>query len=77
MNCQCSDPGCPVCKGSCGHRAITSVLRVDIEDKTGTPMCRACAGDAMESGLFNESVTVFLKYWQPIRPKAGELREKI
>jgi hypothetical protein len=52
--CQCTDPGCPVCKGKCANRAVTAVIRSDMDDKTGTPMCRRCADDAMESGLFRE-----------------------
>lgn len=55
-NCQCTDPGCPVHKGKseCSHKAVSVLRRVDMEDKTGTPMCRACADDALESGLFSD-----------------------
>jgi hypothetical protein len=58
VSCQCSDPGCPVHAGksSCTHRAITALVRVDMEDITGTAFCRACADDAFESGLFRESI---------------------
>ena len=50
--CQCSDPGCPACRGKCLRKAITCVNRIDMEDRTGTPMCNKCATDALESGLF-------------------------
>lgn len=64
--CQCADPGCPHCAGHCKQVAIVAVLRVDMEDRTGTPVCRKCAEDCMESGLFRESVSAFLKYHKPI-----------
>lgn len=54
-NCQCSDPLCPVCHGKCTTRATTVVQRIDMEDRTGTPVCEKCADDCMESGLFNLS----------------------
>lgn len=52
--CECSDVGCPVHHGQavCLSKAKTTVYRVDMEDHTGTRMCEACAGDAMDSGLF-------------------------
>jgi hypothetical protein len=50
--CACSDPGCPVCAGKCTHKATTAVRRIDMEDRTGTPMCAQCAADALDSGLF-------------------------
>jgi predicted Zn-ribbon and HTH transcriptional regulator len=55
--CQCADKECPEHKGSskCMGKAVTTLYRVDMEDKTGTPMCRGCADDAMESGMFDES----------------------
>ena len=61
--CQCSDPGCPECKGHCDHRAKSVLLRIDMEDRTGTPMCAKCADDALESGLFTESEKA-KKYWR-------------
>jgi len=50
--CQCRDPGCPVCSGLCRQPADSALFRVDMEDRTGTPMCAGCADDAMECGLF-------------------------
>lgn len=54
--CECSDPGCPACKGKCTHNAKSCLVRVDMEDETGTLFCDKCAADAMDSGLFSESV---------------------
>lgn len=51
-NCECSDPGCPACRGECSKRAVTVVLRVDMHDESGTVVCRKCAEDCLESGLF-------------------------
>lgn len=62
--CQCCDPGCPShpgesrCPDPC---ATTTLYRIDMEDRTGTDMCRACADDAMQSGLFNEAFKGFGK----------------
>ena len=53
--CQCSDPECPVCHGHCQRSATTNLVRVDMEDITGTEMCPGCAEDALESGLFRTS----------------------
>lgn len=52
--CECSDPGCPVHNGrsSCNKVAKQCLVRVDMEDKTGTLFCFDCAEDAMESGVF-------------------------
>lgn len=50
--CECSDPGCPCCQGSCPVAADATVFRVDMEDITGTRMCEPCAADALESGVF-------------------------
>jgi len=63
--CQCSDPGCPECNGDgfgkqeCRERAVTVVIRSDgfADDKTGTPMCRGCADDAIACGFFRESIS--------------------
>jgi len=52
QTCQDADPECPVCHGHCQNPATTTLYRVDMEDATGTPMCEACANDAMESGVF-------------------------
>lgn len=53
--CECSDAGCKAHVGkACDVRARTRTLyRVDMEDRTGTRFCSACADDAMESGLFS------------------------
>jgi len=62
--CACSDPGCEVHEGKseCTHNAVTVVVRMDMEDRTGTPMCRACANDALESGVFDERKSYLRKY---------------
>lgn len=54
-HCECTDPGCPVHKGtsSCARESLTTLYRVDTADETGTAMCEACADDAMASGLFS------------------------
>jgi hypothetical protein len=54
--CECSDPGCPVHAGKsdCENAARTLLIRVDMDDSTGTAMCQKCAEDALESGLFYE-----------------------
>jgi hypothetical protein len=52
--CECADPGCPCCKGSCQAAARSVLFRVDMEDATGTPMCDGCGGDALDSGLFSQ-----------------------
>ncbi len=59
--CECSDSGCPVkaCHGGkCSNRELATIIvfRVDMGDVTGTAMCRHCADDAMDSGLFREVV---------------------
>ncbi len=52
--CECSDPGCPEHKGEseCPNNARTTVFRSDMEDRTGTPVCHACAEDCLDSGVF-------------------------
>lgn len=70
-SCECSDPGCPECKGKCTRAAVVAVLRVDMDDRTGTPVCRQCADDCLDSGLFRESVTAFLRYHKGLIPKRG------
>lgn len=54
--CECGDPGCPVCAGSCENRATVVLVRVDMEDCDGTCMCAGCADDALESGLFRADI---------------------
>jgi len=49
--CGCTDPGCP-CEGKCKHRAIDCAHRIDMEDRTGTPVCARCREDMMDCGLF-------------------------
>ena len=51
--CQCADPGCPACNGSCKRGQSVILYRVDMEDTSGTGFCEACAADAHESGLFD------------------------
>lgn len=50
--CECSDPGCPSCSGQCSADATQLLIRVDMDDETGTLFCDDCAADAMESGVF-------------------------
>lgn len=57
--CLCKDPNCPICKGKCHKRAKFVVYCLDMEDKTGTPMCEECTDDAMYSGIFD---------YEPIHP---------
>lgn len=62
--CECSDPGCPVHKGqsTCAKLVRTqTVYRIDMEDRTGTRMCKACAADAMNSGLFDTKPNFYSK----------------
>jgi len=55
-NCECSDPGCPACKGRCTKKAKMCLIRIDMEDETGTLFCNDCSNDALDSGLFNVNV---------------------
>lgn len=54
MPCECGDPGCPKHRGSdrCGDPAVGIAYRIDMEDRTGTPMCEDCLMDADNSGVF-------------------------
>ena len=52
--CECRDPACPVCHGECGRTARVVLVRVDMEDEEGCPMCRGCAADAMSYGVFED-----------------------
>lgn len=56
--CECADPGCPAHKGksTCTGAGHQILRRVDMDDRTGTRMCKACAADAYESGLFEASL---------------------
>ena len=56
MKCECSDPGCQAHPGEseCKRGARALLLRIDINDSDGTAMCRECASDALDSGLFRE-----------------------
>lgn len=55
--CECSDPGCPEHKGTsqCSNNATETVFRIDMEDRTGTRVCKACADDCFNSGLFSDT----------------------
>ena len=52
--CECADPGCPVHRGvsHCEKKSAGKVYRSDMEDRTGTAMCRGCMEDALDSGVF-------------------------
>lgn len=52
--CECTDPGCGHCEGRCEKRGTTTLYRVDMDDYSGTLMCRGCTDDAWESGLFTD-----------------------
>lgn len=54
--CECSDPGCKAHEGKseCTRKAVTTVSRYDYEiDGDHFRFCRACADDAIESGVFS------------------------
>jgi hypothetical protein len=51
-SCECTDPGCPVCKGECNKVAVAIAFRVDTEDNHGTSFCAECLADALDCGLF-------------------------
>lgn len=62
MKCECRDPGCKVHPGfetanPCERKATDTLYRIDMEDRTGTRFCKACALDAYESGLFSGEPT--------------------
>ena len=52
--CECSDKGCSVHEGKakCYEYARELLMRIDMEDTTGTWMCENCADDAMSAGVF-------------------------
>ncbi len=57
--CHCADPGCPAhpATSTCPRSAAKSrggriICRIDMDDRFGTKVCRACAEDAMDSGVF-------------------------
>ena len=59
--CECFDSLCPHAgrdqkSGQCTQKAKTVLVRVDMEDTTGTLFCKECATDALESGVFGESI---------------------
>lgn len=55
QQCDCNRPGCPSHpNGPCASRATDLMYRTDMSDKTGTPMCNACAGNAMGAGNFRD-----------------------
>jgi len=55
--CKCADSGCPIHNGvsSCKNRRSVLLFRVDMEDRSGTWMCKDCADDAFKFGLFREA----------------------
>lgn len=70
-SCQCSDRGCPCCKGKCKSQALMFVHRTDMDDAEGTPMCEGCAADALDSGVFQEGhslASVQRKKQSPFKP---------
>lgn len=62
MKCECTDPGCKAHKSGskCDKRARLNLRRIDMEDRTGTCFCEACADDAFASGLFERSISAFI-----------------
>lgn len=52
--CECADRGCPAHKGvsACAYRAIQTLYRSDMKDRTGVSFCLDCATDAYQSGVF-------------------------
>lgn len=51
--CECSDPGCPACKGTCTKAKRMTLRRIDFDDGQATVnFCDACGDDALESGVF-------------------------
>ena len=56
--CECADSNCPVHAGSnrCLNKAESILYRIDMKDETGTAMCQGCGNDAMESGIFTDSI---------------------
>lgn len=56
--CECADPGCAHHKGASTcpkpHTGARLLFRVDMDDRTGTVFCDACADDALDSGLFRD-----------------------
>lgn len=53
--CECCDSDCLIHPGKecCQRSNLSTLYRVDMEDKTGTKFCPKCWDDAMESGLFS------------------------
>lgn len=54
--CECSDPGCKGHKGvsECTAKGYIKVARYDYETNGDHfLMCRSCAEDALESGMFS------------------------
>ena len=50
--CECSDPGCPCCEGSCVGEVTMTLFRSDMDDESGVEFCVGCGEDALESGVF-------------------------
>ncbi len=56
--CECGDPGCQAdhsLVNGCGRASAVVLYRIDMMDESGTAMCRACAADAMDSGVFTDN----------------------
>lgn len=54
VQCECSDPGCPIAHdGQCKRPAAMWLRRIDMDDgQTEIAFCEDCAGDALASGVF-------------------------
>ena len=64
MFCECTDKLCPVHEGSesCSNSLSKNIVRIDMEDITGTDMCEDCAEDALASGIFTIREAKALNY---------------
>lgn len=54
--CECFDTHCHGPAGRCSGAGVTILYRVDMMDETGVLFCEACADDAVQSGLFTDSI---------------------
>jgi hypothetical protein len=56
--CECRDKGCGALHAGsdrCGSDAVTTLYRIDQEDRTGAEFCDSCAEDANASGVYTDS----------------------